>query len=121
MFMINQQILQFAIEQTEKKHRVDLSEDLVYSLVSQIYDKKERMLFWEAVRYSLNELRLYDQGGNKKRAVYKSAACTYFLKISALARSARAAVGKPKKAVYKPASVTGSVVIEMGGQYALKL
>ena len=61
----NEQVFHTGITRAEKKHGGHVNEDLLRLLIEKIYEKKEEMLFWEAVRYSLNELHIW----NYKRRV----------------------------------------------------
>lgn len=121
MTLINRSIVSTAISFAENKHSFSISEDMLESLISKIAEKKERMKFWEAVRYSLNELYIYNENNRPKRTSYRCAAGKYFSVISGLARSARSKKGKTRPKRKEKPSATGKVFLEKTGQYAFRL
>lgn len=121
MTIINREIVSTAISFAENKHSYSISEDLLESLIDKIIDKKERMEFKEALRYSLNDLNLYNENNRPKRTSYRCAAAKYFSTISGLARSARSKRKQPPVRRKKKPSVTGTILCEPSGQYAFKL
>ncbi len=119
MYSIEKTAFDEAVDYAGKKKGYGFSNDLLESLIYKIYDKKERMEFQEALRYSLNELYLHEE----KRSIYRCAAGKYFSIMSARTRSARAQTKTPKKKKRSGAkkSTVGKVILERKGQYAFTI
>ena len=113
MSSVNLEELRTARRKVEERDGVSLSDELVLSFVTRVAEKKERMEFREALRYSLNELAIWDE---EKRALYKKVAGTYFGTRSGYTRARL-----KRQSTRKPHTVRQTVAFEIkeevSGQY----
>lgn len=110
--MVDLNELRDAIIRAKEKGAGDVSESLARSVVAKVADKKERMKFHEAIRYSLNELRIF---GEERKSYSKIIGC-FFGKRGGHVAARRAREATPAKPP-RP-SVTGTYRLDQkSGQY----
>jgi len=117
MSIISNGELQTAISAVEDERGVHLDFDLAFSIVSKVNDMKNGMSFGEAIRYSLNELNIWDRD---KRRLYSKVIGKYFGRRGGL-KTVRMRKITPKPIEQKRKSATGTIFLEKTGQLAFKL
>lgn len=110
---INETELSSAIQETQKKYtHFVLDPDRSRSLIIKVGNKKERLPFGEAIRYSLNELEIWDK---KIRPIYSCLIGKYYGRHGGYVAAKRRKEKLPNKEVLPPVDI--EILPDKNGQY----
>lgn len=112
---VSQSELTTAIRAVEKEQKITLDDDLAYSFILKVADKKDGHPFPEALRFALNDLHVRDR---EKRKFYCKVAGKYYGRRGGLKRSKTSSGRHNSKKQREQKPATQTQLDEKTGQYS---